>query len=170
VQPILLASAGPMQTFVVQLLGFVVVVVVLVKFVFPALQKILGGRTQGIEETFRKIDQDNEETARQLRDIKEKLAQAGQESQRRLQATLDDANRTRTQLLAESATQVAAALDKAKREIQIERDKAVLELRQEATSLTLRAAEALVASTMNDPIHEKIVNKYLSQLEAVKTP
>ena len=51
---------------------------------------------------------------------------------------------------------------------QIERDKAVLELREEATSLTLRAAEHLVQSTMNDPIHEKIVDKYLAQLDTVK--
>ena len=165
-RPEMMASAG--QTFVVQVLGFIIVIFVLVKFVIPVLKKILGARTEGIEDTFKKIDQDTQETARRIGEIKEKLARLDQESQRRLQAALDDANRTRTQLLAESAAQVQAALDKAKREVQIERDKAVLELRLEATSLTLRAAEHLVQSTMNDPIQGRLVDKYLAQLDTVR--
>ena len=52
--PIMMAAAGPGQTFIVQVLGFVVLAFVLIKLVFPALGKILAGRTQGIEETFKK--------------------------------------------------------------------------------------------------------------------
>ena len=165
----LLLAASPGQTFVVQALGFAVVIIVLVKFVVPVLRKILGGRSQEIEDTFRKLDQDTQETGRQLAQMKDKLARLDQEAERRLKAVLEDAERTRTQLLAESAAQVQAALDKAKREIQIARDKAVLEIRQELTLLTLRAAESLVQSTMSDPIHEKLVEKYLVQLDTVKS-
>lgn len=160
------ASAG--QTFVVQCLGFAVLAFVLIKLVFPQLGKILGGRTKGIEETFTKIDQDTQETSKRIEEIKAKLAQMDKESQRRLQAALEDAASTRTQLLADTNAQVQAAVDKAKREVQIERDKAVLELRQEATNLTLQASEHLVQATMNDPIHVKIVDKYLVQLDSVK--
>ena len=167
--PVMLAEVSPaLKTFLVQLFGFLVLAGVLVKLVFPALGKILGGRTQGIEDTFKKIDTDTQETAKRIAEVKEKLAQVTQESQRRLQAALDDAQKTRTQLLADANAQVQAAMDKAKREILIERDKAVLELRQEATSLTLRAAEHLVQSTMSDPIHSNLVDKYLNQLDSVK--
>jgi len=167
VQPLMMASAGPGQTFVVQVLGFAVLAIVLVKLVFPALGKILAGRTQGIEETFKKIDLDTQDAVKRLAETKERLAQVTQESQRRLQAALDDAQKTRSQLLADATAQVQASLDKAKREIQIERDKAVLELREEATSLTLRAADQLVQSTMSDAIHGKLVDKYLAQLDGV---
>ena len=167
--PVMLAAVDPaLKTFLVQLFGFLVLAFVLVKLAFPQLGKILGSRTKGIEETFQKIDQDTQETAKRIAEIKVKLDQVGAESQRRLKAALDDAQRTRTQLLADSAAQVQAALDKAKREVQIERDKAVLELRQEATGLTLRAAEFLVQSTMSDPIQENLVDKYLVQLDTVK--
>lgn len=163
-----MAAMGPGKAFVLQVLGFAVVAFVLVKLVFPQLGKILGGRTKGIEETFQKIDQDTQDAAKRIAEIKAKLAQMTEESQRRLQAALDDAQKTRTQLLADANAQVQAAADKTWREIQIERDKAVLELRNEATDLTLRAAEHLVQSTMNDPIHEKLVDKYLNQLDSVK--
>ena len=166
--PMMLAAGGPGKMFILQVLGFAVVVFVLVKLVFPQLGKILGGRTKGIEETFHQIDQDTQATAKRIEEIKGKLAQADEESKKRLQAILDDAARTRTQLLADAHAQVEGAMDKAKREIAIERDKAVLELRHEATDLTLRAADQLVQSVMNDALQEKMVGKYLNELDGVK--
>ena len=163
-----MAAAGPVQTFVVQCLGFVGVALVLVKWVFPQLGKILGGRTEGIEDTFRKLDQETREVAGGLDEIKAKLGRMQQESERRLQAALDDAAKTRNQLLSEAQVQVLGAAEKARREIQIERDKAVLELRQQATDLTLWAAGRLIESTMNDSIHDKLVERYLTQLDSVK--
>ena len=168
---LVLMAAGhptPTQFFVVQLLGFIALVLILVKLAFPALGKILGSRTKGIEETFQKIDADTAETAKRIAEVKEKLAQLDQESKRRLQAALADAQATRSQLMADASAQVQAALEKSKREIQIERDKAVLELRQEATTLTLLAADQVVQSAMNDALQDKLVTGYLSELDGVK--
>ena len=164
----LASGGGPLQTFLVQVFGFAVLVAILVKLAFPALGKILGARTKRIEETFQAIDKDTQETAKRIAEIKEKLTQLDQESKRRLQAALDDAHATRAQLVADANAQLQAAADKARREIQIERDKAVLELRQEATTLTLQAADHLVQSTMTDALQEKLVAKYLSELDGVK--
>jgi len=166
----MMAAISPGQVFFVQILGFVILVGVLAKLAVPVLVKILRSRTQEIEETFLKIDQDTRESANRLTEMKDKLANLRQESQRRLDAALADAEKTKAQLLSEANAQVQAIFVKVKNEIQIERDKAVLELRQEATSLTIEAAEHLVETTMNDPIHEKIVATYLTQLETVKKP
>lgn len=163
-----MAALTPGKMFILQVLGFAVVVAVLVKFAFPALGRMLGGRTRAIEETFQKIDHDTQETAKRIAEIKGRLDHLQEESQRRLQAALKDAQATRDQLMADAHAQVQSALEKSRREIQIERDKAVLELRQEATTLTLQAADHLVQSTMNDALQEKLVTKYLSELDGVK--
>ncbi len=168
--PSLLAAGHPewWQATIVQALGFVVVIVVIVKFVVPALQKILGGRTAEIEQTFQKIEKDTQETARQFASIKLRLAQITEESQQKMKAAMDDAERTRVRALADAQAQAEAAADRAKREIQTEREKAVLDLRQQAIELTLRAAEHLVQATMNDPIHENLVATYLDRVDTVK--
>jgi len=171
VHPAMMMAAGsPGQTFIVQCLGFAVLVFVIVKLVLPQLGKILGARTQGIEETFHRLERETQETSKQLAEIKDKLARMTEESKRRLDEALADVQKTKAQLATESAAQVQAAFSKAKAEIDIEREKAVLELKQEATSLTLRAAEHLVQSIMNESIHEKLVATYLTQLESVKNP
>ncbi len=164
----MLAAAGPGQTFIVQCLGFAVLVIVIVKLALPPLGKILAGRTKEIEETFKKIDQDTQETAKRLAEIKDKLAHLTEESKRRLDETLADAMKTKAQLTTESINQVQAAFLKATAEIEIEREKAVLVLRQQATDLTLQAAEHLAQTAMSDPIHENLVTQYLTQLDAVK--
>lgn len=163
-----LLASGPGQAFVVQTLGFVVVVVVLGKFVVPALKKILGGRTAEIEQTFQKIEKDTAETARAMAEIKDKLAHMKEESAKRTAEALAEAQRTRDQALSEAKAQAEAALERARRDIDTEREKAVLELREEATALTLRATEALVQATMNDSINEKLVASYLNRLDTLK--
>lgn len=168
---LVLIAAGhptPTQFLVVQILGFAALILILVKLAFPALGKILGARTKGIEETFQEIDRDTQETAKRMAEIKERLATLDQESKRRLQAALADAQATRNQVLADAGAQVQAAAEKSMREISIERDKAVLELRQEATNLTLQAADHLVQSVMTDALQEKLESKYLSELDGVK--
>ena len=164
----MMAEIGPGQTFIVQSLGFAVLVIVIGKLALPQLGKILAARTQEIEETFKKIDQDMQETSKRLAEIKDKLAHLTEESKRRLDEALADAMKTKAQLTTESINQVQAAFLKATAEVEIEREKAVLVLRQEATALTLQAAEHLVQSAMSDPIHENLVEQYLTQLDAVK--
>ncbi len=60
--------------------------------------------------------------------------------------------------------------DRARREAAIERDKAILELREEAARLTLAAADHLVRAAMNDALHEGLVERYLGRLDGVKKP
>jgi F-type H+-transporting ATPase subunit b len=163
-----MAAGGPLAMLISQILAFAVLAVVIGKLVLPALRKILGGRTQGIEETFRKIEQDTAETARLLGEFRQKLADVEAEARRRLERSLADAQKTRDQVLADSAAQVQAAAEKARREVQIERDKAVLELREAATDLTLQAADHVVRAAMNDAVQGRLVESYLARLDSVK--
>jgi F-type H+-transporting ATPase subunit b len=163
-----MAAASQGQTFIVQCLGFAVLVLVIVKLALPQLGKILGSRSREIEETFKKIEQDTQETSKRVAEIKEKVAHLAEESKRRLDEAMADALKTKAQVTTESTSQVQAAFTKANAEIEIEREKAVLEIRNKVTALTLGAAEVVVQSAMSDPIHEHLVEEYLTQLDAVK--
>jgi len=170
VSPSMLAALTPGSMFFVQVLGFVILVGVLLKLAVPVLKKVLAGRSQEIEDTFRKIAQDTQETSKKLAEMKDKVARLTEESKRHVDEAMAEATATRAQMMADSAKQIEAAFAKATAEIEIEREKAVLELRREAADLTLRAAEQLIQATMNDQIHEQLMAKYVVQLGAVKRP
>lgn len=166
--PTLMAALTPGSMFFLQVLGFVILVGVLGKLAVPVLKKVLVARSQEIEETFQKIDRDTQDASKQLAEMKEKVARLTEESKRRLDAALAEAAATRAHMMDESAKQIQAAFAKATSEIEIEREKAVLQLRHEATELMLRAADHVIQATMNDQIHEKLMAKYVVELGAVK--
>lgn len=163
---LLAAGAAPWwKATLVQIFGFLILLGILVKLVVPALKGVLGGRTKAVEDTFAKLEKDRADAARELADIKAKLAAIDEESKRRHAAAMADAEKTKAQTLADAATAAKAAVDKARREIEIEREKAVLELRQEAQRLTMEAADHLVKTSMNDSVHQKLVEGYLGRIE-----
>jgi F-type H+-transporting ATPase subunit b len=165
-----MAAGGATSMLISQLLAFILLALVLVKFVKPPLGKLLDQRSRAIGETFEKIDRETKEAAQELAEYREKLARLEQETRGRMEKALAEAQRTRAQLLADAQAQVEAAAEKARREVQIERDKAVLELRQAATALTLAAADHLVGAVMNDQHHARLVDSYLGRLEGAGKP
>ena len=166
--PLSLAAGGALQIFIVQLLAFVIMAVVLVKLVFPALGKTLGQRSQGIADGFDRIEKETAAARKELAEVKQKVSELSQESGRRQKAALAEAEKLRDQSLADALAQAQALQDKARREIQVERDKAVKELREEAEALTLRAAEHLVKATMDDGHQQRMVENYLGRLDGMK--
>ena len=56
-------------------------------------------------------------------------------------------------------------LERAKREIAVERERAVAELRREAVDLSLAAASKLIEQRLDSDADRKIVEEYLGTLE-----
>ncbi len=168
--PTALAAGAALQAFIVQVLGFLLLVLVLWKFVRPVLGKILSERARGIEETFQKIERDTADVAARVAELKRKLAEVDQEAGRRLKAALEEAQRTSAQVLAEANAEAQAALEKARREVQIERDKALVELQEQATSLILEASEHLARAAMNDEIQHRLADSYIAKFGSLRRP
>ncbi len=160
-----LGAAFNWHDFIVQALGFTILMAVLFKWVVPALGKMSADRTRGIEEKFTRLDGELAEATRKMSEYQQQLARIGEETQRRLKAGQEEAAKTRAALLAEAQAQAQNEMEKARREVQMERDKAVLELRAMVTELTVAATEKIVDAVMNEQMHGRMVTKYIGALE-----
>ena len=69
----------------------------------------------------------------------------------------------------EAGSNARAILDRATRDIDIERDKAILQLRNEITRLTLRASREVASKLVTPEVHSRLVKKYLEDLEGVRS-
>lgn len=166
--PAAMAAGGAGAMFISQVLAFAILLIVAFKLIIPALGKIVGARTRSIEDTFGKLERETAEAKRQVEDLKRRMAGLEQESRERLEKALAEAAATRDRALSDAQAQAKAAAARARQEAAIERDKAVLELRQAATELTLQAAAHLTRSVMDDGMQGHLVDTYLTQLETVK--
>lgn len=152
-----------------QLLGFGLLAVVLWILVRPVLAKMLAGRSKEIEDSFAKLDGDLAATAKKLEETNTKLANIQKEIQARIAAAQAEGEKTRATLMAEAAAAAVAETERAKRDVQVERDKAVLELRAAVTEATVRAVERIVEAVANEPLNSRMVDRYLGDLsKAVK--
>lgn len=168
--PAAIGAAGALQMFVAQLLAFLLLAVILWKFVRPAFRNLLEARSRSIEESFRKLEAETAAAARRAGELEGKLARFEEEARAILERHRDEARRAGEELLRESRAQAAAAAEKARLEIRLERDKAVVELRSRVADLALRAAERLVDSEMNEALHERLVENMLRRLDAMGKP
>ncbi|HEY3227535.1 MAG TPA: ATP synthase F0 subunit B [Planctomycetota bacterium] len=148
-----------------QLLAFAILAAVLIKYVIPALRRILADRTRGIQDRFDTLAREVKETSELLAAVRAKLADVEAEAKRRMQAAIEEGARARERALAEARAQAEVELAKARRNIEIERDKAVLELRAELARITLEVTERAVDALMDEKIHGRIVEGYLGGLD-----
>jgi F-type H+-transporting ATPase subunit b len=182
--------AGPMSPFEVNFgiffwtwIVFVVLLYVLKRFAFPVIVKATVAREERIAAHLAGAETANREAQALLEENKRLLAEARTQAQALLEENkrlLAEA-RTRAQALVAEAKQAAekeraaaverthaeqeALLDRAKRDIAAEKDRAVAALRREAVDLSLAAATRLIGERMDSEADRKLVTAYLSTLE-----
>jgi len=166
------AEAGPASPFEVNFglflwtwVVFLILLWVLWKFAWPGILKVTVEREERIKAQLAEAEKLNTEA-------KEAVAQA--------QKAQTDARNSAQQLLAEAKAAVekerAAAVDKIKqdqdalldrtrREIASERDKAIADLRREAVDLALGAAAKVIGERLDSEADKKIVLDYLAKVE-----
>jgi F-type H+-transporting ATPase subunit b len=163
-------AAIPWNVIIVQVFAFALLAFFIVKFGFPVLRKALASRQQEVADTFSRLERETKEASDRIAELKTRLGGMDQEAKQRFQQALDEGAKAKAQSLAEANAQATAELEKAKRSIMIERDKAVLELRTEIAHLTLESAEKLIDGMMNEKLHGRIVEWTLEGMEkAVKS-
>ena len=69
-------------------------------------------------------------------------------------------------LLAQAREQYEQLLDRARKEIEGEKEKAILELRREAVDLSIAAASKLIEANLDSAANRRLVTEYLASLEA----
>ena len=154
-----------------QILAFLILLFVIGKWGVPWLRSKVDARAKEVGDEFDRLGRETRDVSERLEALKRRLGEIEAESQRRIQAALAEGARLRDQALADAQAQASAELNKARRDVQIERDKAVLELRQQVTELTVAATEKVIDSMMNEQIHGRMVGKYIANLgKAVPVP
>ena len=71
----------------------------------------------------------------------------------------------REEILAKANEESSRLIDRAKKEIGLEKEKAVDEIKNLAVDLTISVASKLVERSLKDKDHEKIVESYIKEMK-----
>lgn len=145
---------------------FLILLGVLLKFAFPPILGYAAAREQRIQETLDDAKTQREEAAALLAQQREQLAQARQDAAQVIAEGKQAAERVRTDLLEKTRVEQQELLQRAQAEIARERDQAVEHVRREAVELAIAAAAKLVGTRVDAEQDRRIVEQYLSSLDA----
>ena len=144
---------------------FIILLVILSKFAFPAILGYAAAREQRIQDALDAAKRDREEASKQLEEQRLAMVKARDEAQAVIGEAQKAAERVRREMLDRAKGEQEEILTRAKAEIESERAKAIDSLRREAVELAIAAASKLVETKLNAEEDRRVVTEFLANVD-----
>jgi len=148
---------------IAQVANFFVLLVILRLTLYTPILKMLDERKQKIAEGLNAADLARAEAAQAQANIQAQLDTARKEGQELVAGAQSIATRIQAEAREQSNRDREAALERARAEIQLERDRAISELRTEFADITVSAAEKVIGQSLDRQAHQRIIDETLAE-------
>jgi F-type H+-transporting ATPase subunit b len=176
-QAVVAASADPeahalpilpyLPELVFGLIAFAVFYWVIAKKVVPNLEKAYAARAAEIEGGISKAEKAQEEAAATLREYQAQLADAREEAARIREHAKEQGAQIIAEMREQAQTEARRITEVAHKQIEAERQQAVVQLRSEVGRLSTDLASRIVGESLEEEARQRgIVDRFLAELEA----
>jgi F-type H+-transporting ATPase subunit b len=148
------------------LIVFVLLVVILGKFAWGPILKNVESREKSIQSAIDEAARRNVEAAKLLDEHRAQLADARRQANELIAEGRTAGEGVRKTIEEKARTEAQQIVERARQEIQRERDVAIAALRKESVDLALAAAARLMRQNLDQNKDRQLVERYLSDLSA----
>jgi F-type H+-transporting ATPase subunit b len=152
--------------FIWTILTFLTLVALLAKFAWRPLLKALDSR----QETIRKSLEDAQRARQELERLQQESAQiiraARTEADAIISRSRSDGERLREEIREKARADAANITRNAERQIQLETERALQQIRHEAIDLSVMIASKIIGRNMTKEDNERLIDETLRQVEA----
>jgi F-type H+-transporting ATPase subunit b len=145
-------------------LAFVLVYLVLAKFAFPPLNRMLKERTGKIQGDLEKAEEARLSAEQELATYRSQLAGAREESNRIIEEARKTADQLRRDLAAKAEQEAQATVSRAQEEIRAERDRVFQDLRTQVGEIAVDLAGRVVGRSLDADAHRRLIDEYIDQV------
>lgn len=146
------------------LLVFGALFFVLSKYAFKPILTAVEGREQALRDAMDEAKADREQAARLLAEQQKALEAARTDAQRLIADGRATAEKMRADLLEQTRVQQGEMLERAKRDIESEKQGAIADLRREAVELAIAGASKIIEKNLDDAANRALIDKYLASI------
>ena len=157
-----------LQTLIAQLINFTILFVLLYFVAYKPLMRMLDGRSGKVKESMEQTEYIKEQAAKAEEEATKRIEEASKEGQKILKQAMEAGEEARLKAQQEAKEEAGALIDKARTEIQHERDEAVEELRKEVADLAIMAAGKVVGRSLDKEAHIKLIDEVLDEAPGLK--
>ena len=151
--------------FVWTILTFLLLVFVLAKFAWKPLLKMLQDREDMIRSSLEDAEKAKSELERLNEESEAIMAKARSEAQSILADGKAAAEKVKDDIIAKSKEQANKIREDAGNQYQVEKDKAISEIKEEVVNLTLSVAEKLIQKNLSDADNKSLIEESLKKVQ-----
>jgi F-type H+-transporting ATPase subunit b len=146
---------------ITQLISFTVLLFLLTKFLYKPVLKLLDERAEKIKKGLSDAELASKGAEEAAQRIEDEISQARLEGKKLIEEAQKASTKLRDAEKEKISVEIQSMMDKARKEIESERDGAILELKNEFGSLVIGAASKVIEKEVDDKSHSELLNKAL---------
>ncbi len=146
------------------LLIFLVVWVILSRYAFKPITAAVEAREKALEDAIAAAKADREEAAKILAEHRRQIEAARGDAQKLIAEGRAIGDKLRADMIEETRAQQQEMLERARREIEGEKVRAIAELRREAVDLAIAGASKVIEKNLDDESNRRIVESFLATI------
>ncbi len=150
-------------TLIAQIVNFTALLIVLRLLAYKPILAMLDERKRKIAEGLAAAELGREREVEATREAQEQIEAARREGQGIVAQSQQVAQRLAEEARVSALAQTDVMLQRARGEIQLERDNAIAELRREFADLAIAAAEKVIGESLDRNSHQRLINEALAQ-------
>lgn len=141
-----------------------IVFLIFKKLLFKPVRKVLGKRQSEVEEIYTTAEQVKQEAETSKAEYEERISGAKQEASDIIRAAHERAGRLEDEIVANAHNEADILMRRADAEIAQERKKAVNELKDEISVISIQIAEKMLEREIDEKTHEDLISRYIEEL------
>ena len=156
------------STLVAQIINFFILLGLLYLVAYKPIMRMFDERSKKIKESMEQTEFIKEQAAHADEEVKKRLEATGKEGQELIARAMRTGEEARQKVHQEARQEAEALIEKARLEIQRERDEVIDELRREFTDLTIEAAGKVIERSLDKEAHRELIDKVLEESPTLK--
>ncbi len=150
----------------VQIVGFLLLVFILAKFAFGPMVAMLQQRQDTIQGNMDEAASRRDEMVRLQREYEQRLAQIEDQARDKIQAAVREAQAARDEIVARAQAERESIVQRGYSEVASERDKAMVEVRNQIADLAVQAAGQVIRQHLNRETHAQLIDQVIAGIGA----
>jgi F-type H+-transporting ATPase subunit b len=146
------------------LISFFILLILLKKVAYPQILKAMKNREDTIRQQLEEAQKTKKEAETLLEDYKRQLAEARSEAQKVINEGKELGENMRKEIIQKAQEESNHIVKRAQEEIELQKQKALLELQEKIADLSIMAASKVINKSLNTEDHRRLVEEYISKV------
>lgn len=144
--------------------NLLILYIVLKKILFVPIKNMIDSRQKEVDDMYSSAEGAEREAEAMKREYEEKLSGAKDESEEILRAAQRRATLRGEEIIKEAETEAARILERAEGEIELERRRAVNEVKDEVSEMAITIASAVIERDVSEDEHRELISSFIEKM------